>query len=63
MKHVSDISESKIHEFLGNFGIHISPATISRILTKNNEIFDQEKDDIVLAPTFPTVNFPFVMVP
>ena len=49
MKHVSNMSESKIHEFLGNFGIHISPATISRILTKNNELFDQEKDDIVLA--------------
>ena len=49
MKHVSNMSESKIHEFLENFGIHISPATISRILTKNNELFDQEKDDIVLA--------------
>ena len=48
-KHVSNMSESKIHEFLENFGIHISPATISRILTKNNELFDQEKADIVLA--------------
>jgi hypothetical protein len=49
MKHVSNMSESNIHEFLENFGIHISPATISRILTKNNELFDQEKADIVLA--------------
>ena len=49
MKHVSNMSESKIHEFLENFGIYISPATISRILTKNNELFDQEKDDIVLG--------------
>jgi hypothetical protein len=49
MKHVSNMSESKIHEFLENIGIHISPATISRILTKNNELFNQEKDDIVLA--------------
>ena len=49
MKYVSNMSESKIHEFLENFGIHISPATISRILTKNNELFDQEKADIVLA--------------
>ena len=48
-KHVSNMSESKIHEFLENFGIYISPATISRILTKNNELFDQEKADIVLA--------------
>lgn len=49
MKHVSNMSESKILEFLENIGIHISSATISRILTKNNELFDQEKDDIVLA--------------
>jgi len=49
MKYVSNMSEKKIHEFLENFGIHISPATISRILTKNNELFDQEKADIVLA--------------
>ncbi|MCD4810719.1 MAG: transposase [Methanosarcinales archaeon] len=49
MKYVSNMSEKKIHEFLKNFGIHISPATISRILTKNNELFDQEKADIVLA--------------
>lgn len=49
MKHVSNMSEKKIHEFLENFGIYISPATISRILTKNNELFDQEKADVVLA--------------
>ncbi|HSQ86304.1 MAG TPA: transposase, partial [Desulfobacterales bacterium] len=49
MKHVSNMSESKIHEFLENIGIHISPATISRILTKNNDLFDQEKAEIVLA--------------
>ena len=49
MKYVSNMSESKIREFLENFGIHISSATISRILTKNNELFDQEKADIVMA--------------
>ena len=54
-KHVSNMSESKIHEFLENFGIFISPATISRILTKNNELFDQEKDDIVLAGISSTI--------
>jgi len=55
MKHVSNMSESKIHEFLENLGIHISPATISRILTKNNELFDQEKADIVLAGISSTI--------
>ena len=54
-KHVSNMSESKIYEFLENFGIHISPSTISRILTKNNELFDQEKDDIVLAGISSTI--------
>jgi len=49
LKHVANMSESKIHEFFDNFGIYISPATISRILTKNNELFHQEKADIFLA--------------
>ena len=49
LKHVANVSEAKIHEFLDNFEIHISPATISRTLTKNNEIFHQEKSDIFLA--------------
>jgi uncharacterized protein YehS (DUF1456 family) len=55
MKYVSNMSESKIHEFLENIGIHISPATISRILTKNNELFYQEKADIVLAGISSTI--------
>ena len=49
LKHVANVSEAKIHEFMDNFDIHISPATISRILTKNNELFHQEKFDIFLA--------------
>jgi len=48
-KHVSNMSEPKIKEFLETVGIHISPATISRTLTKNNEPFHQEKADIVEA--------------
>ena len=48
-KHVSNMSEPKIEEFLETVGIHISPATISRTLTKNNEPFHQEKADIVEA--------------
>ena len=49
LKHVANESESKIHEFLGNFNIHIAPSTISRILTKNKELFHQEKADIFRA--------------
>ena len=43
------MSEPKIHEFLENVEINISPATISRILTKNNEAFHCEKVDIFKA--------------
>jgi len=46
-KHVANMSEPKIEEFLGNVGIYISSATISRTLTKNNDLFHQEKADIV----------------
>ncbi len=48
-KHVANMSEAKIEEFLENVGIYISAATISRILTKNNELFHQEKADIFQA--------------
>jgi prefoldin subunit 5 len=49
LKHAANVSEPKIHEFLKNVGILISPATISRILTKNLDIFHQEKADIFKA--------------
>lgn len=49
LKHASNMSEPKIHEFLANIGIHISPATISRTLTKKAEVFHQEKADIFRA--------------
>nr|QNO41857.1 hypothetical protein OLEPNHLG_00004 [Methanosarcinales archaeon ANME-2c ERB4]QNO49058.1 hypothetical protein FFEDGKNF_00013 [Methanosarcinales archaeon ANME-2c ERB4] len=49
LKHVANVSEPKIHEFMDNFNIHIAPSTISRILTKNNELFHQEKADIFRA--------------
>jgi len=49
LKHASNVSEPKIHEFLKNMGILISPATISRILTKNLDIFHLEKADIFRA--------------
>jgi len=55
LKHASNMSEPKIHEFLENVGINISPATISRILTKNNDVFHCEKADIFKAGLSSTV--------
>jgi len=49
LKHVANVSEPKIHEFFDNFRIYISPAKISRIITKDNELFHKEKADIFLA--------------
>ncbi len=51
MKHVCNISEPKIEEFFGNFGVHISQPTISRILTQGDdiEIFHREKAEIFMA--------------
>jgi len=48
LNHVANVSEPKIHEFLENIGVHISRATISRILTKDIDIFHQEKAEIFL---------------
>jgi len=48
-KHVANVSEPKIKEFLENVGVYISEATISRMLTKNNDPFHQEKADIFQA--------------
>lgn len=49
LKHVANMSEPKILEFFENFGIYISQATISRILTKDQDLFHQEKEDIFRA--------------
>ena len=46
LNHVANVSEPKIHEFLENVGVHISKATISRILTKDIGIFHREKAEI-----------------
>jgi hypothetical protein len=48
LNHVANVSEPKIHEFLENIGVNISKATISRILTKDTDIFHQEKAEIFL---------------
>ncbi len=51
MKHVCNISEPKIVEFFDSFGVHISQPTISRILTKGDDIgiFHREKEEIFMA--------------
>lgn len=50
-KHICNMSEPKIEEFFSNFGIYISQSTISRMLTKGEDIavFHQEKADIFQA--------------
>jgi hypothetical protein len=47
--HVANVSEPKIHEFLENMGVWISRATISRIVTEYNDLFDKEKSEIFQA--------------
>jgi hypothetical protein len=47
LNHVANVSEPKIHEFLENIGVHISKATISRILTKDTDVFHKEKAEIL----------------
>jgi hypothetical protein len=47
--HVANVSEPKIHEFLENMGVWISKATISRIITENNDLFHEEKSEIFLS--------------
>ena len=54
LKHVANVSEPKIREFMDNFDIHIALSTISRIITKNKELFHQEKADIFRAGLFST---------
>ena len=48
LNHIANVSEPKINEFLENIGVHISKATISRILTKDIDIFHQGKAEIFL---------------
>jgi len=49
LKHVGNMSEPKILEFLENCGIFISQSTISRILTNDESGFNKEKEDIFRA--------------
>ena len=47
--HVANTSEPKIHEYLESIGVLISKATISRIITENNDLFHEEKSEIFQA--------------
>ena len=49
LKHIGNMSEPKILEFLENCGIFISQSTISRILTNDETGFNKEKEDIFRA--------------
>jgi len=49
MKYVCNTSEPKILEFFKNFNIYISASSISRMLTKNNDVFHKEKEELYLA--------------
>ncbi|MCJ7688200.1 MAG: transposase [Clostridiaceae bacterium] len=43
------MSEAKIHQLLTDIGIQISRGYISNILTKGNDVFHNEKNELVLA--------------
>ena len=49
MHHNHKTTESALVEFFRNHGIDISVATISRFITENQEVFHQEKEEIVVA--------------
>jgi hypothetical protein len=49
LKYVANMSEPKIQELLENGGTFISQSTVSRILTKDETGFNQEKKDIFRA--------------
>jgi len=49
LKYCGNMSEPKIREFLENFDVQISAGSVSNILTKTADSFEQEFDDIVRA--------------
>jgi len=49
LKYCGNMSEPKIREFLENFAVQVSSGSVSNILTKTADSFEQEFDDIVLA--------------
>jgi cell division protein FtsB len=49
MKHVCNMSEPKILEFLQNFNVHLSAGYLSSLLTDPQAVFHGEKDDLYRA--------------
>jgi hypothetical protein len=49
MKNVCNMSSPKILEFFGNFGVQISNCTLSNLLIKNQNLFHEEKKNLVEA--------------
>jgi len=49
MKNVSNMSEPKILEFFSSFHVQISSGTLSNFLIKDQDLFHQEKKDLVEA--------------
>ena len=49
LKYCGNTSEPKIGEFLENFDVQVSAASISNILTKSADRFEQDYHDILLA--------------
>ena len=49
MKHVCAMSQPKILDFLHNFGIQVSAAYISSVLTKKQDAFHADKDALYQA--------------
>ena len=49
LKYCGNMSEPKIREFLENFDVEISAGSVSNILTKTADRFEQEFDDLFLA--------------
>ena len=49
LKYCGNMSEPKIREFLDNFDVQISAGSVSNILTKTADTFEQEFDDLVCA--------------
>ena len=49
LKYCGNMSVPKIGEFLENFDVQVSARSLSNILTKSAELFEQEYDDLLIA--------------
>jgi hypothetical protein len=49
LKYCGNMSEPKIGEFLENFDVQVSSGSLSNILTRSSNLFEQEYDDLLIA--------------